>query len=447
MQEEATTTTLPALSINEMEIINAIPSRLRTNTQISQLGEAALNSLIQKIEAHGMNDELDAQANKLLSRCKERYEEMFTGRKLGTELLDRIKSQFTSLEFPINPTGKVNLYSRLVAKRNEWATVKMRKRQEDERLEKEKLLKAQEAITLKANAEAQIHQAISAELLSRKHNMLMQFESLTLDRWDEGVQALNSFPVVLMYAEFQKIPIKVYGQYQKDSDLENIYLNARVSVAYDKQAAKFQEDLQSYLVELNDNLPAKRQELHRIKEAEIERATLLEQQRILKEKNDEEAAKALQDQLNAANAAKAALEQEQKARTEEQAKILASDQFAKDTATAQAIETEATIAKTEAMFNSQINIQEGNAGPMPIASFNIVATPEIAAAWLPIINFYFADPKNQRLTFSEMTRTTLGKMKKFAEDAYKNGNKLESKYLKFEPVYKVRVSKEDALDL
>jgi hypothetical protein len=446
--EEVTTLPAPIIGTDELEIINAIPARLRTNTQISQLGEAALNKLLAEIEAGGMNDEMDAKANGLLVKCKTRYEEMFTGRKPGTELLDQIKSKFTSLEFPINPTGKGNLYSRLVAKRNEWATAKMRKRQEEEQKEKEKLLKAQEAITLKTNAEAQIHQFLSNELLRRKNEMMRSFEGITLAGWDEGVQTLNSLPVVLMYADFQKIPVKVYGQYHNPEELETIYLNARVNVGYDKQSSKFKEELESYLVELNDKLPAKKSELLKIKQAAEAEAALKEQQRILKENNDAIAAKALQDQLDAAKAEKDALELEQKNRTELQSQSLANEQAAKDIVTAQTLETESTIAKTEAMFDSQMVIQEGNTGTMPIASFNIVPTTEIAAAWLPIINFYFADPKNQRLTFSEMTKTTLGKMKKFCEDAYKNekGAKLESKYLRFEPVYKVRTNKEDALN-
>ena len=151
--EEVTTLPAPIIGTDELEIINAIPARLRTNTQISQLGEAALNKLLAEIEAGGMNDDLDAKANGLLVKCKTRYDEMFTGRKPGTELLDQIKSKFTALEFHINPTGKGNLYSRVVAKRNEWATAKMKKRQEgcDTRIPSSK--KGGEAATRALNLE------------------------------------------------------------------------------------------------------------------------------------------------------------------------------------------------------------------------------------------------------------------------------------------------------
>ena len=145
-------------------IIEAAPTALQINQDKIQKAVTAGEALLKQIETDGMSDELDEKCNGYLVKLKNTYTDLFDRRKPLTEMFDRIRSVFTDLESQIDTKKKDNVYGKIQAKRNEYATQKAVEQKKREEEAARKLAKDKELINVKFKIETLIREAFSKQL-------------------------------------------------------------------------------------------------------------------------------------------------------------------------------------------------------------------------------------------------------------------------------------------
>src|SRR5690606_32347406 len=116
---------------------------LIANRNLFQQAENKAKSLLDTIEAEGMNDALDAEVNEWQNKAKKALQINYDRRTPITQLLTKISSEFTSLENPLNPQKADSYFAKLQVHRNAHAKAKLeeQKRKEAEILRKQNIEK------------------------------------------------------------------------------------------------------------------------------------------------------------------------------------------------------------------------------------------------------------------------------------------------------------------
>jgi hypothetical protein len=430
---ETLTQNAPALiPVSDQEfnsIIQAGPQALALNTEITEKALAAGNNLLIIIESNGMNDELDAKANAYQVKVKERLQEMYDRRTPLTRLFDKIKAQFTEQENKLSPKVVDSPYSKIQAKRNEYATKKAEEQKAREAEIKRKQDVDNAKINLLSEAKVSLSQSFEKYVADSKSLMLQIFDDMTLANAEDQKNAIASFPAEYTQESFTAISIPLQSSLLKWEELLAIKEDAKIGM-YEQFAYQFKSRILEHRDYLLKQVPGKIQYL------KDEEARRIQYQKDLEASN---AAKRLEMEAAEAKRKADADAAEAKRKADAIAKLENERIKAEEDAKAKA-EAEKQNAVTDNMFNNVAELLDNNAtGSGAIESYEInVIKP---AGWVLIFQKWF-EKEGITKDNAAIEKKSLGQMKAFCEKLYtKDGEKIESPYLEYVAQYKMRAKK------
>lgn len=264
---------------NIRDIISSAPAAHTANIQSHDRCLAAAQSLLDRIQAMGMTDELDQEAASFLTKTKATVKKMNEQRSHVTKLFDTIRGEFTRLESDLEDKGQT-LPAQIKAHRDAYARKKLeeaeaRRREEQQR---QALQMAKESYT--ADIEAELRQRVSDEIVSRYNRMTEAFQRCTLDNIDLLEKELQESAYVLHPDYFismtcrTHVPAAFYGCPNLAPEIRWHVLGAIEPQLREQFAFEMQSNVQSIL----DLIPSKRAELQRMATLDAEAKAKAEEQ-------------------------------------------------------------------------------------------------------------------------------------------------------------------------
>lgn len=287
---------------NIREIISSAPAAHTANIQSHDRCLAAAQSLLDRIQATGMTDELDQEAAYFLTKTKATVKKMNEQRSRVTKLFDTIRGEFTRLESELDDKGQT-LPAQIKAHRDTYARKKLeeaeaRRREEQQR---QAMQMAKEIYT--ADIEAELRQRVSDDIIALYNNFNEKFRSCTLDAIDSIENELRRANLDKLPDEYFKmivfrtrVPAAFYGYPNLAAEIREQVLTAIEPQLREQYTFEVQGNVQSIL----DLIPSKRAELQRMATLDAEAKAKAEEQ--MRQREDEMARQREEQQRKAAEA-------------------------------------------------------------------------------------------------------------------------------------------------
>lgn len=274
-------------------VMQQAPQAWRDNQQSHDRCLASCQTLLDTIEAEGMNDELDQKAETYIRKSRNTVKKMNEQRSAVTKLFDEIRAVFTTLENDVDPAKKGSIPFRLQEQRNAYAARKQREAEERRRAEQERQRLQLMRDTYRADVEADYRQTFNGHLNQKYNQLAGLMQTVTLDNFDNQAALIESFATELPddYARLLPSGTRI------PAGLDVAEAKAIRQEALDRLIPQFHEQ---YSFEMSENkaailamLPGKRQELEAISKASAEEAAKRAEE--MKRREAEEAAKREQE--------------------------------------------------------------------------------------------------------------------------------------------------------
>lgn len=376
--------------------------------------------------------EVDALSNQFLVKCNQVKTTLQENRKPATALMDTFKELFTIEENKLDIKKSAGP-AKIQEYRNNYAKWRM---EEQKRIDKE----AEDRVNLqkeRADINAEYKKSISTWLLNflsaKKMSLATSFNSITLDNYEEKKTNLAKMPTTFPIEKLALIRPNVIKRYHTEEEVEAIW-NDVVS-GYDLEGfySQYQKEIEAAKKKMIDELPSKKQELDEAEAARKreEDARIRRQAEIDKAKGDAEKdrlrLKAEQEEKEAARE-KLRLETEQLNREIEERKKLAdeAEQAKKDAEDKAELER---AAQTAAAQFDQIT-ETAVLGSQPAAKMVFVITILHPAGMIELIQFWYTR-EGAKLSIEDLEKKTFKQIKTFCEKAAKEGEMIESKFLRY----------------
>lgn len=275
MSNEAIQTTTTAVAIassaeNVGAIVRNTPESFRKNQLSHDNCLQACRNLLVQIKEKGMTDELDQTASKYLERTRRTVKAMTELRSPVTQLFDRIRKEFTTLENDIDPAKSGTVPYQLQQLRNQYAAKK--------REEEEAKRRAEEAKRLAEEARSRYRTDCIEDYKA-------QFNNLVVSRINE-LTALNSGVSLENYgAVFDTVSgcaVEMPAGWCPPSSVRlplNITPDEARQIREDVMkgllaqfAGQYRMEIGDYRQEILDKLPSKKSELERASKASEDEA-------------------------------------------------------------------------------------------------------------------------------------------------------------------------------
>jgi len=146
------------------EITGDAPAMFEQNEASKTSAITYANGLFENISATGMNDAMDDLLKKFIAKGKTTIDTMNERRKPFTQLVDAVKKRFTTQENELKSAIGI-----AEQHRNEYATAKMKEREEVGRQARLKLEKENEAIRLQQEIDVYFAQQTAEVINTGKH--------------------------------------------------------------------------------------------------------------------------------------------------------------------------------------------------------------------------------------------------------------------------------------
>lgn len=274
-------------------VMQQAPQAWRDNQQSHDRCLASCQTLLDTIEAEGMNDELDQKAETYIRKSRNTVKKMNEQRSAVTKLFDEIRAVFTTLENDVDPAKKGSIPFRLQEQRNAYAARKQREAEERRRAEQERQRLQLMRDTYRADVEADYRQTFNGHLNQKYNQLAGLMQSITLDNFDNQAALIESFATELPYNYVSLLPSGT----RIPAGLDSNEAKAIRQEVLDRLIPQLHEQ---YSFEMSENkaailamLPGKRQELEAISKASAEEAAKRAGE--MKRREAEEAAKREQE--------------------------------------------------------------------------------------------------------------------------------------------------------
>lgn len=301
----------------------AVQANKKSYEACVQAGQSLLND----IEASGMNDALDEQAAEYVKRAKLTEKSMTENRKKVTQVFDIVRKGFTMMENLISVKNTDSVVYKIQEKRNEYAAYKLeqQRKAEQERLRQERIKEAK--IKLKTDTIDILNNLLTEHSSAAINSLNNTFSLLTLDNKDEVKKRITECSDVLDLGHLFVANKPSYSSEVDENDAKEIMNSAYKEVSA-SLLASYKQTVNTTRDELLMKFDSKVSELLEIKKAEEERKRKEEEARKAAEEErkkqeeiqrvkDEEERKRKEAELKAAEAERKAKEAELKAAEEE----------------------------------------------------------------------------------------------------------------------------------
>lgn len=446
---------------NSIELFRSAPEILQANQDRTRKALAVGNSILEQWnEAWNMEGEdarmqalaaADERSNKFLVNSATALKEEKEARAAITQMMDEFKKMFTTAENDLDRTKTGTVTNRVQGNRDNYAG-EVAKAAERKRLEAERIAaKQKDAIDIKAKIEVQLNQYFNDYLLAQKQKLTTYFNNLQLRQFADDAAQIRLYKPEFKEDRYNAFVPSISSRYHTQEEVQTM-LGEKLSELYQGFAGKYEADMTAHRDSIIDQIPSKHQEL---KEAERRR-----QEEEAERKRQQEAEEERKRQIAAANAAeKERLEKEaaeQRQRDAERLEQLRKEQKAaeqerlqREAQEKERLEREAQEAAAKAeqdaemkkqadqtmvMFEQEASLADLTTAPEARQGYEIVVLHQ--AAWVQIFQLWF-EKEGKSLPIDKIGNTKLDQMKAWAEKlAHKTGEKIESKFLRYNESFK-----------
>jgi hypothetical protein len=453
---------------NSIEVFKGAPQVLIAHqnraAKAIKVGEAILK---QWEDAYAIEDPIkrmealataDKRSNDFLANCGKANSEMQESRKAITQLMDMLKKMYTEEENKLD-SKKGMVPAKVQDKRNGYAKELFEEQERQKKLAEEKAAKSRESVEITAYIKNQIAQCLLNYLANKKMQISNRFNEITLSNYDEKATALHLMKCDFPTEKLKEVVKYTAPSYYKHSDAEFLVLQGEIEQGYD--FASFYNEYSRQIGELKqsliDRLPSKKEELLEQKrladEAEAKRQAELERQRIAeeerqrqlaasksdeerkrKEREGEEARKAEAERMAAmereAEVERIRLENERLNREAADKRRLEEEAAAARKAEEEKVEMEKASGTAQLLFDQVTESSLSSQAPEARTGYDIVVIHP--AGWVELFQFWY-QREGCKMKVEDMGKKSLNQMKAFAEGvAKKDGEKIESKFLRYE---------------
>lgn len=432
--------TLPEV-INAQEvgiILNELPGVLLKNTTSIENARAAIQPLLDTIEAEGMNPELDAKCNAILVKLKTTYSNMQEGRKPATQIMNQIVKQFTSLESEIDPKNSKGLYAKIQACRDQYAKDMREAQRKREEEAAKQLAIDRERISVKAFLETELHKHFNSHLALKKRELNTSLESLKLTHFEEDVLGINNFPTTYDHAHFAAFKDMPSVVYMKAEEIEAIR-NDVTKGMYGTFNSTYVAEITLYKQEITDKIPSKKNELETIAENARQKAIADEAAKKAKEANDLAAQETARIAQEKAAEEKRILDLAAEKRQEEERNRIAKEQEENQAIASTAVSANAMVEESTVVVQAELFKAGEEIAPKVKEGYKIHVLNQVG--FLAIVQFYM-DKEGNKESIEKLEKKTLGAMVKVAEKwAFIKGEFINNPFIKYEEVIKAQTTK------
>ena len=276
-------------------VMSQAPQAWRDNQQSHDRCLASCQTLLDTIEAEGMNDELDQKADTYIRKSRNTVKKMNEQRSAVTKLFDEIRTVFTTLENEVDPTKKGSIPYQLQDYRNAYAARKQREAEERRRAEEQRQRRELARASYLRDVEADYRQTFNRHLTQRYNELAALNQEITLQNFEEQERKIRAIPLDLPddYAS------ALYSGVRIPAEMDSTEAAGIRRQVLEGLMAQFREqynfEMQSNVESVLTLLPSKRKELEAIAKSSAEEAARRAEE--LKRREAEEAARREQERI------------------------------------------------------------------------------------------------------------------------------------------------------
>ncbi|MEG0039836.1 MAG: hypothetical protein RR711_11755 [Bacteroides sp.] len=282
-------------------IVTSFPAIMAKNSKSLESCTNAGKTLLDTIEAEGMNEQIDQSVAEYLGKVSTLISNMQARRQPITQLFDRIRSFFTSQEKSIDSKIQGTIPAMLVAKRNEYAALKHRQEQERKR-EAERLANIErERVYYQSQIEEAVSRSFNTYLTSRLSELASIFTSMSLATYGRDTNRILLFSTEYPKSQFDALSsVQTSPTYYLTPEAKRTISTSVLSGKYEQLAATFTSRVKEAKQNYSDQFVSKQRELEEIEELRKtnEQAALQAEQDRIKRELEQAAASAAEVQRN-----------------------------------------------------------------------------------------------------------------------------------------------------
>ena len=274
-------------------VMSQAPQAWRDNQQSHDRCLASCQTLLDTIEAEGMNDELDQKADTYIRKSRNTVKKMNEQRSAVTKLFDEIRTVFTTLENEVDPTKKGSIPYQLQVYRNAYAARKQREAEERRRAEEQRQRRELARSSYLRDVEADYRQTFNRYLTQRYNELAVLNQDITLQNFEEQERKIRAIPLNLPedYAStlYSGVRIPAEMDSTEAAGIRRQVLEGLIPQFREQYNFEMQSNVESVLT----LLPSKRKELEAIAKSSAEEAARRAEE--LKRREAEEAVRREQE--------------------------------------------------------------------------------------------------------------------------------------------------------
>ena len=416
------------------ESIATAPSVLEANRMSVIKAKEAGQAMLDTIEGSGMTDELDAAANDLQVKIKKTYDTLQDRRKPMTQLLDQLKKEFTGLEAEIDPKNPLSHFARIQTYRNNFAQKKLEEQKRRDAEAKAKLERDKEMADYRAKCEVAVHAHFNNALTLKLSNLTGLLNTATLETIDQNAQLIIAFPEEYPQSYHNQATLGgVFYMYLKDADMQPVLQQVK-DETFSELNRRYAEEVRKAKDDLSLRVPARRNELNEIAEAQRKQA---EAEAAAKAAKDAEEADRLAKEAEDAKAEAEAKEKEaadRKQQEDAKAEAEAAERAKEAERQAEANKQAATM---QSLFDATADAQAPTANAKE--AYEIIVKNN--AGYLLLAQFWF-EKEGMKATAEDIEKKTFKQIRAFCEKwALKNDELIKSPYIEYKEVAKATVKR------
>lgn len=383
----------------EVAIKNAYGIFLNHEERLSK-ATSALDSMIQKAEKSGMDDDLYNNAGILLKKLNTTIKTFNDERKPVTQAAQSIVKAFTAQENAIDLKAQGTKAFALKKLMDDYATLKEAERQKKEAEERLKMEKEREKSTVQIAAMTFLEKICNKAMSEMKADVTAMLNSVSLENYEEIRKKILAYDTRIPESLFGTFDVEIKSVYIGKDEKKAIVDDIMEGIEWSDMQEEYTKEAGIFIQESLAGMPTIKKELEEIAAADFTRAEELKKEKMLREfqenKRMEEEKRKAQEQLD--------LQEKKKMRK----------------------------ASLQAEFEFGSSVAEIESGVKSKSSYKIELT--LPVGLYDIVNFWVAG-QEWPMEEEKVMRVTFERMVKFAEnEASRNDNFIKSDYVKYKPI-------------
>ncbi len=242
--------------------------------------------LLEQIQREGMTDALDIEVAKFIEKAKITVKKMNSRRTPVTQLFDRIRRAYTTMENDVDPTKSASIPAQLQALRNAFAQKKHEQAEAARRAELARIAKENAKTRYRADVEGDYIRQFNALVNERVNELTGMDKQTCLENYETTLAGIKNYNCELPADWCQTVVSGV----QHPAELSSEECTAIQTVILSSLSKRFSEqfpfEVEGTRDEILDRLPSKKTELERIAKASAEDAAKIKAQMEAKEREE-----------------------------------------------------------------------------------------------------------------------------------------------------------------